>query len=137
MGPKLAGLGNSCIRQKKWLRVEIVTTEEVVAFFNTDDSPNEYAWNAEKTFKDFVGIAVSESEDGIALDEPKPSENNSGDGICLQPLQPLLNENVSDDSFEQQAQLSNVDDTMPVANERIINPWESSFESDSSESSVE
>ena len=121
----------------KWLRVNRYTTEEVVAFFNTDDSPNEDAWNAEKTFTDFVGIAVSESEDDIALDEPKPSENNSGDGICLQPLQPLPNESVSDDSFEQQAQLSNVDDTMPVANDRIINPWESSFESDSSESSAE
>ena len=102
------------------------TTEEVVAFFNTGDSPNK-----EETFTDFVGIAASESEDDITLDEPKPSENNSGDDICLQPLQPLPNENVSDDSFEQQAQLSNVDDTMPVANDRIINPWESSFESDS------
>ena len=113
------------------------TTEEVVAFFNTDDSTNEDAGNAEETFTDFVGIAVSESEDEIALDEPKPSKNNSGDDICLQPLQPLPSENVSDDSYEQQAQLSNVDDTMPVANDRIINPWESSFESDSSESSAE
>ncbi len=106
----------------------------MVAFFNTDDSPNEDTWNAEKTFTNFVGIAVSESEDDIALDEPKPRENNSGDGIFLQPLQPLPNEN---DSFEQQVQLSNVDDTMPVANDGIINPWESSFESDSSESSAE
>ena len=111
-------------------------TKKWVAFFIRSDRRTR-GGNAEETFTDFVGIAVSESEDDIALDEPKQSENNSGDGICLQPLQSLPNENVSDDSFEQQAQLSNVDDTMPVSNDRIINPWESSFESDSSESSAE
>lgn len=110
-------------------------TTEVVAFFNTDNSPNEDTGNAEETFTDFVGIALSESEDDTTLDEPKPSSNDCGEDISMQPLQLVPGKNVGEDSFEPlQAQCLSVDDTMPVASDGIINPWESS---DSAESSAE
>ena len=40
----------------KWLHIEIDATEEVVAFFNWDDSLNEDTRNTKETLIDFVGM---------------------------------------------------------------------------------